>query len=75
MTDQLHDLKSNLSLLSLNGYYKLNLIKDRLFWTGGLGVGLLHVNWEDNDGFGPTVNASLTLNIRLTQRIYVNPLP
>lgn len=75
MTDQLHDLKSNLSLLSLNGYYKLNLIKDRLFWTGGLGVGLLHVNWEDNDGFGPTVNASLTLNIRLTQRIYVESSP
>jgi len=75
MTDQLYDLDSDLSQISLNGYYKLNLIKDRLFWTGGLGIGVLHVNWDDNDGFGPTINASLTLNVRLTKRIYLEASP
>jgi len=75
MTDQLYDLDSDLSQISLNGYYKLNLIKDRLFWTGGIGIGALHVNWDDNDGFGPTINASLTLNMRLTKRIYLEASP
>jgi hypothetical protein len=75
LTDQLYDLNSNLSQLSLNGYYKLNLIKDRLFWTGGLGLGALHVNWNENDAFGATVNASLTLNIRVTKRIYFESSP
>lgn len=75
MTDQLYDLNSNLSQLSINGYYKLNLIKDRLFWTGGLGIGALHVNWDDNDSFGATINASLTLNIRITKRLYFESSP
>jgi hypothetical protein len=75
LTDQFYDLNSNLSQLSINGYYKLNIIKDRLFWTGGLGVGALHVNWEENDAFGATINASLTLNIRVTKRIYIESSP
>lgn len=75
MTDQQYDLNSNLSQLSINGYYKLNLIKDKLFWTGGLGVGVLHVNWDDHDSFGATINASLTLNIRITKRLYFESSP
>jgi hypothetical protein len=66
---------SNLSVLSLNGYYKLNLIKDKLFWTCGLGVGALHLYWDDNDSFGATVNASITLNIRITKRVYLESSP
>lgn len=69
-TGAVYNLESNLSLISINGYYKLNLLRDRLFWTGGIGVGALHVNWDDNDAFGATVNASLTLGIRVTRRIY-----
>jgi len=75
LTDQLYELNSNLSLISLNGYYKLNLIKDRVFWTGGLGAGAVHVNWDQNDSFGATVNASLSLNIRITKRIYFESSP
>ncbi len=74
-TDQLYDLNSNLSQLSVNGYYKLNLIKNRLYWTGGFGVGALHVNWDDKDSFGTTINASLTLNIRITKRLYLESSP
>ncbi len=75
LTDQQYDLSSNLSQLSINGYYKLNLIKDRLFWTIGIGIGALHLNWEDKDSFGPTANASITLNIRITKRIYLESSP
>ncbi|HSW68438.1 MAG TPA: hypothetical protein VLH16_07645, partial [Bacteroidales bacterium] len=75
LTGQLNNLNSNLSLLSINGYYKLNLIKDRLFWTGGMGIGGVHVNWGGNDDFGATINASLTLNIRLTKRLYFESSP
>ncbi len=75
MTDLPYQLKSNLSMLSLNGYYRLNLLKDRIFWTGGLGLGVMHINWDDNDKFGLIANASLTLNVRITQRIYIETSP
>ncbi|HKJ42362.1 MAG TPA: hypothetical protein VKA27_09715 [Sunxiuqinia sp.] len=74
-TDQLYQLSSNLSLLSLNGYYKLNAIKDKLFWEFGLGIGGAHVNWDNNNAFGVTVNTSLTLNMKLSKRIYVEASP
>ena len=67
--------ETNLSLLSLNGYYKINLIRDRLFWTAGLGVGGVHAYWDDNDKIGTTINASVTLNIRLTKKIYFESSP
>lgn len=74
-TDQLYDLSSNLSLLCLNGYYKLNAIKDKLFWSAGLGIGVAHVNWDNNNAFGATLNASLTLNFKLSKRIYFEASP
>jgi len=74
-TDQLYELSTNLSLLSLNGYYKLNLIRNRLFWTAGFGIGAIHADWEDQDVFGATINASLTLNVRITKRIYIETSP
>ncbi|MDA3867314.1 MAG: hypothetical protein PF489_11290 [Salinivirgaceae bacterium] len=75
MTDQLYELDSDLSQLSVNGYYKFNLIEDRMFWIGGFGIGALHVNWDDKDDFGATVNASLTLNVRITKRLYIETAP
>lgn len=74
-TDQLYDLSTNLSLLSFNCYYKLNIIKDRFFWTSGLGIGAIHAYWEDNNKFGVTINACLTLNIRITKKIYLETSP
>lgn len=70
-TDFPNDLETNLSLLSLNGYYKLNLWKDKVFWTSGIGAGAVHADWKDNDRIGAAVNASLTLNIKVTKRIYI----
>ena len=75
LTGQLYNLSSNLSLISLNGYYKLNAIKDKLFWTTGIGIGAVHVNWDDNDIFGATINASLTLSMRITKGIYFESSP
>ena len=74
-TDHSDNLSANLSLLSLNYYYKLKLYKDRIFWTSGMGVGVVHLNWDDNDEFGPTVNASITLNIRVTKRFFIETSP
>lgn len=74
-TDHSDNLSANLGLLSLNYYYKLKLYKDRVFWTSGLGVGVVHLNWDDNDEFGPTVNASITLNIRVTKRFFIETSP
>ncbi|RLD68982.1 MAG: hypothetical protein DRI95_01435 [Bacteroidetes bacterium] len=74
-TDQLDELPTNLSLLSYNCYYKLNLIPNRLFWTAGIGLGGVHAYWNVNDKFGLTINASLTLNIRVSKRIYFESSP
>ena len=73
-TDVLN-LPSNLRLLSINSYYKLNLIKDRLFWTAGIGVGAVHVSWENLNRLGITFNASITLNIRILKNIYIETSP
>lgn len=40
-----------------------------------MGLGVLHVAWDENDRFGVTANASLTLNIRVTKRIYLETSP
>jgi hypothetical protein len=69
------ELLSNLRLLSVNSYYKLNLIKDRLFWTVGMGAGAIHVNWENENRFGVTLNASITLNFRILKNIYIETSP
>ena len=74
-TDQRDELSTSLSLMSFNCYYRLNLIKDRIFWNSGLGVGGVHVNWEDHDKVGLTVNLSSTLNIKMTKRIYMETSP
>jgi len=74
-TDHPDALPTNLSLLSLNGYYKINLLKDRLFWLAGLGIGGVHAYWDTNDKIGATVNASFTLNIKLTKKLYFESSP
>jgi hypothetical protein len=40
-----------------------------------MGIGALHVNWDDKDAFGATVNASLTLNFRITKTIFIETAP
>lgn len=73
--DKDYELPTNFSLLSLNGYYRINLTKRLLFLTAGAGVGLVHLNWLKNDKVGLTANASLTLNIKLTERVYIITSP
>lgn len=86
-TDQPYSLETNLSLLSTNCYYKINLIRNRIFWTIGLGFGVVHADWEQlNDydtyaelvhknSFGATTNISISLNLRITKRIYIVTSP
>lgn len=74
-TDIPDELVTNLTLMSFNYYYKLNLVKEKLFWTTGFGVGAVHANWGNSDKIGPTVNVSLTLNIKLSKRIYFESSP
>ncbi|MBC7450394.1 MAG: hypothetical protein H7259_02785 [Cytophagales bacterium] len=75
VTDRHNELPTNLSVLNVNAYYKLNAIKDRLFWTAGLGTGLLHINWDNSNKVSLCVNASLTLNIRITKKLYIETAP
>lgn len=73
--DRSYKLPTNLNILSLNGYYRINLTKQLLYWTAGGGIGLVHVQWLDKDKLGITLNASVTLNIQLTERIIIITSP
>lgn len=75
LTDHDNEISSNLSQMGLNGYYKLRAFGDNLFWTAGLGMGITHVNWDNRDKFGINMNASFTLNIKLSKRIYLEASP
>lgn len=71
-------LPTNLNLLSLNYYYKLNPRSKSVIWTAGLGIGGVHVYWDgnnDNDQFGITVNVSFTASIKFSQKIYLECSP
>ncbi len=74
-TDHSNDLSSNVSLFCYNHYYKIKLYKDRFFWTTGLGAGMLNVNWDSKNKIGPVINASMTLNIRLNKKLYIETSP
>jgi len=68
-------LPTNLNILSFNGYYKINLIKDKVFWNAGAGIGVVHVFFNDTNKLGYALNASLTLNILLTKRLALETSP
>ena len=70
-TDHPNSLATNLSLISYNHYYKLKLYKDRVFWTCGLGAGIGYVYFKDYHKVGVTANASITLNIRVTKKLFI----
>ncbi len=74
-TDHSNDLNSNISAFCYNHYYKIKIYKDRFFWTTGVGAGLMNVNWDSNNKIGPVVNASMTLNIRLSNRLFIETSP
>jgi len=74
-TDFTNELSSHLSLLCFNGYYKLHFWKDKIFWTGGLGVGAVYANWGNGQKLGAVVNGSLTLNFRITKKLYLETMP
>ncbi len=68
-------LPASNTMLCYNHYYKLRLYKDRVFWTAGLGAGLVNVNWSGHNKIGPVVTGSFTLNIRITKRIFIETSP
>jgi hypothetical protein len=74
-TDHSNEIESNISALSCNYNYKIFLWKDKIFWTAGLGAGALHMNWDNNNKVGLIFNASLTLNLKITERIFIETAP
>lgn len=74
-TDNPNSFPTNLTILCYNHYYKLKIYKDRVFLTSGLGAGVLNAYWKDNYKIGPTINASITLNVRLTKKVFLETSP
>lgn len=68
--------KLNQHHLSFNVYYRLSLIKEKVFWDFGVGAGVSHVYFGENlDDFGTELNLSSTLNIKLFKQIYLQTSP
>lgn len=66
----------NQNHLSINLYYRLSLIKEKVFWDFGVGAGVMHAYFGENlDEFGIEMNLSSTLNIKLSKRIYFQSSP
>lgn len=66
----------NQNHFSVNLYYRLSLVKEKVFWDFGVGAGATHVYFgEDIDDFGLEVNLSSTLNIKLFKRVYFQASP
>ena len=74
-TDHSNEIQSNLSFLNGNYLYKVFLWKDKIYWTAGLGAGIVHVNWEENNKIGFNLNASMTLNLKITDKITIETAP
>lgn len=66
---------SNLNHLLFNGYYRINLVTDKIYWDCGLGLGGTRVFWNENNKFGLTASASMTLNIRLGPNVLLQTSP
>jgi hypothetical protein len=45
------------------------------FWNAGAGIGFVHAYWGNSDKIGYAFNASLTLNIKLSNRIHLESSP
>ncbi len=73
--NNLGELSAKLNLLSGNFNYKINLIKDALFWTSGVGIGIVHANYNGANQFGGLINFSMTLNLKLSKQIYIETSP
>jgi len=68
-------LKSSQSILSVNAYYKLFPKSKRVHLSPGLGVGIIHMNWGETNKVRLAINASLTVNVRVSNRVYLQFSP
>ncbi|HKL02683.1 MAG TPA: hypothetical protein VJ911_03370 [Cryomorphaceae bacterium] len=59
------------SILSGNIYRKVPLWKDKIFWRLGVGAGLIHAFWDRSNRFGPSVNISAGLHIKVFPNVWI----
>ena len=70
-----HDKPSNTNIITINYYYKIKLIKDKLYWNCGGGVGAAHVFWDNNNFFGVVFSLNASLNIKIFKKTYIETAP
>ena len=74
-SEEYSDQPANLSLLNINGYYKIPLWEDKIYWTAGIGLGGVHAYWDGQDRFGLTLNVTAELSLKLSKKIYLETAP
>lgn len=66
---------TNINSACVNYYFRINLINKSVYWTAGIGAGILHLHWDGHDKLGLVGNASWLLNIRLSDKIHLEVPP
>ncbi len=76
MTDY-YPTPRNLDIINYNVYYKINIFKEKVYWTVGLGAGVFHAYWKNENNYGVVANIDAALNIKLTKNITLqaDPVP
>jgi len=70
------NVPSRIKNLSVNAYYRLPLVGDRLFLMKGFGLGSNFIFRNDEHlRVGPALNASISMSWRVRQRIYLEFSP
>ena len=74
-TDNPNSYPANSNLLCMNGYYMLKIWKDRVYFSSGIGIGIIHLFWDGVDQLAPVATANLTLNIKLFKGLWIETSP
>ncbi|WP_207428538.1 hypothetical protein [Pedobacter sp. SYSU D00535] len=70
------DIPTNLSMLSFNYYFVKPLVKQQLQLETGIGAGAVHAYWDNhNNYFGAALNVSISLDVRMGDRLYLRFSP
>lgn len=69
------DIPANTFILAERFGYRFELWNDRISWNFGLAAGVSYLHWNEDNLLMPIFLADISLNIRLTKRLYIETAP
>ncbi len=69
------DIPANTFIVAERLGYRFELWNERISWNFGLAVGVSYLHWHEDNLLMPIFLADISLNIRLTKRLYIETAP